>query len=58
MENSGKKILLTSNGDDISYNIARHLAQRGCRYVSYDCFSILSSFFFLGFSLFFVCGFG
>lgn len=33
MENSGKKVLLTSSGDEISYNIARHLAQRGCRLV-------------------------
>ncbi|KAL7135945.1 hypothetical protein ABFS83_11G132700 [Erythranthe nasuta] len=34
MENSGgKKVLLTSNGDLISINIARHLAQRGCRLV-------------------------
>ncbi|KAL3813847.1 hypothetical protein ACJIZ3_015115 [Penstemon smallii] len=33
MENPGKKVLLTSNGDEISLNIAHHLAQRGCRLV-------------------------
>ncbi|PIN19417.1 Reductase [Handroanthus impetiginosus] len=33
MANSGKKVLLTSSGDEISFNIARHLAQRGCRLV-------------------------
>ncbi|KAH6800912.1 Rossmann-fold superfamily protein [Perilla frutescens var. hirtella] len=33
MENQGKRVLLTSNGDDISLNIARNLAQRGCRLV-------------------------
>ncbi|GFP98996.1 levodione reductase [Phtheirospermum japonicum] len=33
MENPGKKVLLTSSGDEISINIARHLAQRGCRLV-------------------------
>ncbi|CAI9763124.1 unnamed protein product [Fraxinus pennsylvanica] len=33
MTNPGKKVLLTSNGDEISLNIARHLAQRGCRLV-------------------------
>ncbi|KAG8384987.1 hypothetical protein BUALT_Bualt04G0175300 [Buddleja alternifolia] len=33
MENQGKKVLLTSNGDEISINIAYHLAQRGCRLV-------------------------
>ncbi|KAI3463125.1 hypothetical protein Pfo_019788 [Paulownia fortunei] len=33
MEDPGKKVLLTSNGDEISFNIARHLAQRGCRLV-------------------------
>ncbi|KAL8474893.1 hypothetical protein ACS0TY_031346 [Phlomoides rotata] len=30
MENPGKKVVLTSNGDKISLGIARHLAQRGC----------------------------
>lgn len=45
MENSGKKILLTSNGDDISYNIARHLAQRGCRYVCTVAFQFFLFFF-------------
>lgn len=33
MENPGKKVLLTSNGDEISLNIAHHLAKRGCRLV-------------------------
>ncbi|KAL7190199.1 hypothetical protein ACSBR2_022474 [Camellia fascicularis] len=33
MENHGKKVLLTSNGDEISLNIAHHLAKRGCRLV-------------------------
>ncbi|XP_031090678.1 uncharacterized protein LOC115995710 [Ipomoea triloba] len=33
MENPGKKVLLTSNGDEICNNIARHLAQRGCQLV-------------------------
>ncbi|CAK9175136.1 unnamed protein product [Ilex paraguariensis] len=33
MENSPKKVLLTSNGDEISHNIAYHLAKRGCRLV-------------------------
>lgn len=33
MENPGKKVLLTSNGDDICNNIAYHLAQRGCQLV-------------------------
>ncbi|KAL6959744.1 hypothetical protein U1Q18_039898 [Sarracenia purpurea var. burkii] len=33
MENPGKKVLLTSNGDEISLNIAQHLANRGCRLV-------------------------
>ncbi|RAL41871.1 hypothetical protein DM860_009053 [Cuscuta australis] len=33
MANSGKKVLLTSNGDDICNNIAHHLAQRGCQLV-------------------------
>ncbi|XP_058187113.1 uncharacterized protein LOC131304034 [Rhododendron vialii] len=33
MENPGKKVLLTSSGDEISLNIARHLANRGCRLV-------------------------
>ncbi|KAA3455875.1 putative oxidoreductase YohF-like [Gossypium australe] len=33
MENEAKKVLLTSNGDEISVNIALHLAKRGCRLV-------------------------
>ncbi|KAL0450812.1 UNVERIFIED_CONTAM: 3-oxoacyl-[acyl-carrier-protein] reductase FabG [Sesamum latifolium] len=33
MENPGKKVLLTSSGDQVSFHIARHLAQRGCRLV-------------------------
>ncbi|GMY13053.1 3-oxoacyl-[acyl-carrier-protein] reductase FabG [Fagus crenata] len=33
METPGKKVLLTSNGDEISENIAFHLAKRGCRLV-------------------------
>ncbi|EOY02842.1 NAD(P)-binding Rossmann-fold superfamily protein isoform 1 [Theobroma cacao] len=33
MENQAKKVLLTSNGDEISMNIALHLAKRGCRLV-------------------------
>lgn len=33
MESHGKKVLLTSNGDEISINIARQLAKRGCRLV-------------------------
>lgn len=52
MENSGKKILLTSNGDDISYNIARHLAQRGCRYVCTVAFQFFLFFFFWVFHCF------
>ncbi|CAH9137081.1 unnamed protein product [Cuscuta epithymum] len=33
MGNPGKKVLLTSNGDNICNNIAYHLAQRGCQLV-------------------------
>ncbi|KZV42069.1 short-chain dehydrogenase reductase 2a [Dorcoceras hygrometricum] len=33
MENPRKNVILTSNGDEISLNIARHLLQRGCRLV-------------------------
>ncbi|CAA2999648.1 Hypothetical predicted protein [Olea europaea subsp. europaea] len=33
MTTPGKKVLLTSSGDKISLNIARHLTQRGCRLV-------------------------
>ncbi|XVE84178.1 hypothetical protein DITRI_Ditri16bG0149200 [Diplodiscus trichospermus] len=33
MENQAKTVLLTSNGDEISVNIALHLAKRGCRLV-------------------------
>ncbi|GAV64255.1 adh_short_C2 domain-containing protein [Cephalotus follicularis] len=33
MENPVKKVLLTSNGDEISLNIASQLAKRGCRLV-------------------------
>uniref|UniRef100_A0A803KWL6 Uncharacterized protein n=1 Tax=Chenopodium quinoa TaxID=63459 RepID=A0A803KWL6_CHEQI len=33
MENSGKRVLLTSNGDDVSVNIAYNLAKQGCRLV-------------------------
>ncbi|QCD80583.1 3-dehydrosphinganine reductase [Vigna unguiculata] len=33
MEKSGKKVLLTSNGDEISQGIAFHLAKQGCRLV-------------------------
>ncbi|RZC60176.1 hypothetical protein C5167_021942 [Papaver somniferum] len=33
MENQGKKVLLTTNGDEISENIALHLVKRGCRLV-------------------------
>ncbi|GMI67485.1 hypothetical protein like AT3G01980 [Hibiscus trionum] len=33
MENQSKKVLLTSNGDEVSVNIALHLAKRGCRLV-------------------------
>ncbi|XP_009618143.1 uncharacterized protein [Nicotiana tomentosiformis] len=33
MENRGKKVLLTSNGDDICNNVAYHLVQRGCQLV-------------------------
>lgn len=33
MDSPGKKVLLTSNGDEISLNIAHHLAKRGCRLV-------------------------
>lgn len=32
MGSPGKKVLLTSNGDEISQNLAFHLAQRGCRF--------------------------
>ncbi|KAF1865889.1 hypothetical protein Lal_00033347 [Lupinus albus] len=33
MENTSKRVLLTSNGDDISQGIAFHLAKQGCRLV-------------------------
>ncbi|KAA8548249.1 hypothetical protein F0562_004490 [Nyssa sinensis] len=33
MEKHVKKVLLTSNGDDISQNVAHHLAKQGCRLV-------------------------
>lgn len=33
MESSAKKVLFTCNGDEISKNIAFHLAKRGCRLV-------------------------
>ncbi|KAL5071271.1 hypothetical protein RYX36_022158 [Vicia faba] len=33
MANSSKRVLLTSNGDDISHGIAFHLAKQGCRLV-------------------------
>lgn len=33
MESQGKRVLLTSNGDEISENIALHLVKRGCRLV-------------------------
>ncbi|KAG0456125.1 hypothetical protein HPP92_023913 [Vanilla planifolia] len=33
MENSAKRVLLTSNGDDVSKGIAYHLAKCGCRVV-------------------------
>ena len=33
-ETPGKKVLITSDGDEISENIALHLAKRGCRFVS------------------------
>lgn len=36
METPGKKVLLTSSGDEISKNIAFHLAKRGCRFESYS----------------------
>ncbi|MBA0630502.1 hypothetical protein Godav_002593, partial [Gossypium davidsonii] len=31
MENLAKNVLITSDGDEISVNIALHLAKRGCR---------------------------
>ncbi|XP_027332434.1 uncharacterized protein LOC113847488 [Abrus precatorius] len=33
MEKSGKRVLLSSNGDDISQGIAFHLAKQGCKVV-------------------------
>ncbi|KAK3412987.1 hypothetical protein EUGRSUZ_I01632 [Eucalyptus grandis] len=33
MANAGKRVLLTSGGDDVSVNVALHLAKRGCRLV-------------------------
>ncbi|CAN8256254.1 unnamed protein product [Cochlearia groenlandica] len=33
MENPAKKVLMTSNGDNISHSIAFHLAKHGCRLV-------------------------
>ena len=34
MENDGaKRVLFTSNGDDVTVNIALRLAERGCRLV-------------------------
>ncbi|KAG2408005.1 uncharacterized protein HKW66_Vig0028270 [Vigna angularis] len=33
MEKSGKKVLLTSNGDEVSQGIVFHLAKQGCRLV-------------------------
>ncbi|MBA0791573.1 hypothetical protein Gohar_016147 [Gossypium harknessii] len=47
MENQAKKVLLTSNGDDMSMNIALHLAKRGCRFKSVS-FVVLHMFGFLG----------
>ncbi|KAM7278737.1 hypothetical protein ACFE04_005871 [Oxalis oulophora] len=38
-----KKVIVTSNGDDISYNIALQLAQRGCRLVLMGTETILQS---------------
>lgn len=37
MGSPGKKILLTSNGDGISQNLAFHLAKTGCRLVLETC---------------------
>lgn len=34
MDNPTKRVLLTSNGDAISMNIALNLAKRGCRLIS------------------------
>lgn len=34
MANSSKRVLLTSNGDDIAHGIAFHLAKQGCRSIS------------------------
>lgn len=47
-----KKVLVTSNGDEISRNIAYHLVQRGCRFalnliLPLSFFSAYSTFFYL-----------
>ena len=33
MERATKNVLLSSNGDEISKNLAIHLAKRGCRFI-------------------------
>lgn len=33
MSLSGKKVLLTSNGDEVSFNLALNLVKNGCRLV-------------------------
>lgn len=47
MGSSGRKnVLLTANGDDISQNLALHLAQGGCRLILkilYECHLLFAS---------------
>lgn len=38
MEKSRKRVLLTSNGDDVSQGIAFNLAKQGCRSITYTLF--------------------
>ncbi|CAO2827549.1 unnamed protein product [Amaranthus hypochondriacus] len=43
MECNGKRVLLTSNGDDVSVNVAYNLAKHGCRLVLMGNESLLRS---------------
>jgi hypothetical protein len=35
MSLSGKRVLLTSNGDEVSFNLALNLVKNGCRSISF-----------------------
>ncbi|RRT77372.1 hypothetical protein BHE74_00008344 [Ensete ventricosum] len=41
MEDSGKRVLLTSSGDEISKGIAYHLAKSGCRFGGSSPFKVV-----------------